>query len=774
MKNVRDLCLDGKIAVEQWFRTARHVSDLYRRKLVKGARRTTRREKRRLKVLERRSLQEYGKKSLHLALRSKPIRAKAQRILLSWSATLLSLLVVFAFLLFATQTNNWKASEVNLAAAQIIGAALALVLSLSIIPAQRAAELFSMAILRLYAKDNTLLAAFVILVGTTMISLLLGSNWLAFDSYARVSVAIQFLLIGISFDALRWFYTRTLDLLIPQSAIELVVRECNAQISQANDNADRLIRLDDAAGASLQSRSWIRATIITRSGVPRSLKYWTSQLEEFAHRFVARKDTSAVDGIVAALADIGGRYVEGRRDSVILHLDADNLFAGRLSDIEEVLNPIYESIQLIIIDAIGSANERIVRNAIVQQGTLARLAVSVTSKDGSGLQSAPLAFAAAYYLDRSVRAAEKASMIDAVLAGIESLQALLLTRDASIPTNEMKAQVQEALFELAVASYRQSDSHIVPYRSVSGLLRCMAHEIEGGDFSEIDFKDMLAQVAQLLPYEIRMDLGNRRQLMTFPPYSLGFEHSIPMLLQSVAAKVHVDNDRPWADPFSDFLEASEEIRHHYRSVCRMAFGDALLRKWIVESLLACVQIHLHLIKSPIEGTEPFLAPVFDSAEHLISWTSGFFPDSEPPAKFAATDAANGLAIMGMDALEEGWFDIARACASAISALANNSAGVKPEPYTLGDLHERLEILARAADVLGNATLSAEFRAMISRPMTILDTDWPHFLSARATRFRQLDEALGSAGRLYPRPDDPVERLHAIIVAKKRRGGTTRT
>ncbi|BAR53370.1 hypothetical protein NK6_181 [Bradyrhizobium diazoefficiens] len=609
VKNARDLCRNGKIAVEKWFRTARHFFEVYRCKLVKGAKRTKRREKRRLKVLKRRSLQEYKKQSFHLALRSKPARAKAQRLFLSWSATLLSILVMFAFLLFTTQTNNWKASEVNLAAAQIIGAALALVLSLSIIPAQRAAELFSMAILRLYAKDNALLAAFVVLVGTTMISLLLGSNFLTFDSYARVSIAIQFLLIGISFDALRRFYTRTLDLLIPQSAIELVIRECNAQIWQANANADRLIQLDDAAGASLQSRSWIRATIITKSGVPRSLKYWTSQLEEFAHRFVARKDTSAVDGIVAALVDIGGRYVEGRRDSVILHLDADNLFAGHLSDIEDVLNPIYESIQLIISDAIGSANERIVRNAIVQQGTLARLAVSVTSKDGSGLQSAPLAFAAAYYLDKSVRAAEKALMIDAVLAGIERLQALLLTRDVSVRTNEMKTQVQEALFELAVASYRQSDSHIVPYRSVSGMLRCMAHQIESGEFSETDFKGMLAQVAQLLPHEIRMDLGNRRQLMTFPPYSLGFEHSIPMLLQSVAAKVHVDNDRSWVDPFSDFLDASEEIRHHYRSICRVTFGDALLRKWIVESLLACVKVHLHLIKNPIEGTEEFLAPI---------------------------------------------------------------------------------------------------------------------------------------------------------------------
>jgi hypothetical protein len=284
---------------------------------------------------------------------------------------------------------------------------------------------------------------------------------------------------------------------------------------------------------------------------------------------------------------------------------------------------------------------------------------------------------------------------------------------------------------------------------------------------------MLARVAQLLPYEIRMDVANKRRLMTFPPYSLGFEHSIPMLLQRVAAKIHVDKERSWIDPFSDFVDASEEIRNHYRSISGMTFGDALLRKWIIDSLCACVQVHLHLLKSPIEGTEPFLAPVEDCAKYLISWTSAFFPDSQPPAKFAATEAANSLAIMGMGALEEGWVDIARACASAIGALAKNSAGVNPEPYILADLHERLEILARAADVLAKGTLGSEFRAMISRPTTIPDADWPRFLSARATRFHQLDEALASAGRLYARPDDPIECLHALTVAKKR-GDATKT
>jgi hypothetical protein len=56
-------------------------------------------------------------------------------------ATIVSVIISVLFYTIADSTDI-KASEMHLAAAQIIGAALALVLSLSIIPAQRAAEYF--------------------------------------------------------------------------------------------------------------------------------------------------------------------------------------------------------------------------------------------------------------------------------------------------------------------------------------------------------------------------------------------------------------------------------------------------------------------------------------------------------------------------------------------------------------------------------------------------------------------------------------------------------
>ena len=163
-----------------------------------------------------------------------------------WSATIVSLLIFVLFVALVQDTGSLKASEVHLTCAQVIGAAMALILSLSIIPAQRAAEAFSPAVLKLYAKDRWLVGAFLILAFTTAGSALLGTNFLP-QIDARISIGIQFLLLGISFDALRIFHGRTLDLLIPQTAIQLVIRECTKLLNRVSRVVERLTLLQALA-----------------------------------------------------------------------------------------------------------------------------------------------------------------------------------------------------------------------------------------------------------------------------------------------------------------------------------------------------------------------------------------------------------------------------------------------------------------------------------------------------------------------------------------------
>jgi hypothetical protein len=80
------------------------------------------------------------------------------------------------------------------------------------------------------------------------------------------------------------------------------------------------------------------------------------------------------------------------------------------------------------------------------------------------------------------------------------------------------------------------------------------------------------------------------------------------------------------------------------------------------------------------------------------------------------------------------------------------------------LHKRLEVLARAADALGKAQAAVDIRAMIQRPATITEADWPHFLEARQTRLRQLDRSLEERRNPYGLRDDPIFELQRIMGA----------
>jgi len=677
-----------------------------------------------------------------------------------FAATIFAIIVCVLFLLLAQDLNTLKTSEVHLTCAQVIGAALALILSLSIIPAQRAAEAFSPAILKLYAQDRWLVAAFVILAATTTLSVLLGTNFLP-RMDARISISAQLILLGISFDALRLFFGRALDLLVPQTAIQLVIRECTKLLNRVSQIVEKLARLNALASGSSAPTGASRAILFSASQVPGLLRFWIAQLDEIAHKLIARRDTSAVNEIVTAMGRIGTQYSEARRGSLILLPDFDNLFAG-VSDISDVLNPIHESIRVICEDAAKAPNELVVKQTIKTLADMTTHAMTMIHSS-NGWHKAPLAFSPCFYLGLCAGTAVQADMADALLAAVNAFQTILLSQEKDVDTAGLEAQSLESLVTLAGASYVKPNA-VWGFRAVNAMLWAARHDIEQNGYGDRStLKTVLDYARSLAPMEVAMEKAGKRMLQTFPPYDLGFGANIPVLLEMVARQVTVNAERPWIDPFLDFLKAAEDVRHHYRELSKTGFENTFLRKWVVDSLIASARVHWGLLMQPPPGTERHIDDVDESLRALISWVPAFFPEQAQSHGFHITEAADSLARLGISLLEHDRTESAQGCASAIADLATNSAKLRPEPFALADLHERLEVLARAADALGKAQAAVDIRAMIQRPATVTDADWPHFLEARQTRLWQLDRSLQEwrRNRYGPR-DDAVAELQRLL------------
>jgi hypothetical protein len=296
------------------------------------------------------------------------------------------------------------------------------------------------------------------------------------------------------------------------------------------------------------------------------------------------------------------------------------------------------------------------------------------------------------------------------------------------------------------------------------MLLTARHDIELHGYRAVSTLEKVLEYARFLaPLEIAMEKTNKRRLQVFPLYDLSFEASLPALFEMVARRVAVDAERPRINPFHEFLEVAEDVRHHYRELSKTNFENTLAQKWVVESLMAAARVHWGLMMQPPAGTEGHIGEVDGALRWLISWLPGFFPEQNQPPRFHITEAADSLACLGISLLEHDRIETAEACASAIAALATNTAAQHPEPYILADLHERLEILARAAEALGKGPAAIRIRAMIRRPATVNDADWPRYLEARENRLWQLDRSLQERRDRYAAiRDDPIFELQRVL------------
>jgi hypothetical protein len=309
-----------------------------------------------------------------------------------YPATLIGLTAGTAFFFSAPDeffsSNAIKSSEVHLAVAGIAGTALALMFSLAIIPAQRAVDAFSTAILKLYARDKTILLVFLLISLIGVVSVLMGTGW-AFSISTRYTLAIQILFLGVTLDAIRHFYIRALQLLDPVIALSLVKQECSLRINKTGSEVERSVRVGKLIHGKDADERFLRFRYHSQSNLQIWLQQWTGQLNEFAAKSLLRRDTLAAKSVVRTVADIGARYTEMRRSSVIILPDRMNPFGGT-SDVSSLLDNVCENIRQICEDAATQRNEAVVQQCCSSLSELTAHSMTITHV--SPVTRAPLAF----------------------------------------------------------------------------------------------------------------------------------------------------------------------------------------------------------------------------------------------------------------------------------------------------------------------------------------------------------------------------------------------
>lgn len=232
----------------------------------------------------------------------------------------------------------------------IIGTMLALVLSLSIIPIQRATEVFTPSIINAYKTDRVTLFIFSLLILFCVGSFTFGVDGITGVPTSKV-FPLAILCLATSLDLLRWHHRRVTALLTSDFAVKRILKVSTAYIRKLHRQITKLARIQfrllPDEKQNEQSQELLQSAIYqAHPHHMEILKHQSDEIAEIIHKAIAREETNTAKSGITALVSIANSYLRSRKTNLMLIPSEQALFLVFESDVDSVLTTIYEHLQV--------------------------------------------------------------------------------------------------------------------------------------------------------------------------------------------------------------------------------------------------------------------------------------------------------------------------------------------------------------------------------------------------------------------------------------------
>jgi predicted membrane protein DUF2254 len=652
------------------------------------------------------------------------------------------------------------------------GTILALVLTLSIIPIQRAAEVWSPSIVRLYRRDPVTYVTFVGLGVFCVASFLLAVKG-AFPGPVSVVLALSLAVLGVSLDILRWYHGHICRLLDPVHAVGLASKEAKKTIGRIQYQVTRIARLQhqllDAEQQRGVSVETLEATIYPRiQGYP-AVNSWVNDLAEVGIKAVARGEKLLAKTAVLAIADLTNCYLSSRRHNLTLRPAPEAMFLATTSDVSVVTDRAYEALQDVSRVAVTQGDEatairvseafQAIANHTAHLGALA-------FREGT----APLTFAPIYYTSACIKYAQSKGLDEVVFQSAGLLSKVAETAPKNIAETDIHVPVIDALAEVALYFYGKR-SHGLAEEVNGHYFRILAQLLNRQDYFFKDvLRHVLSKMEMLAPLAIISESMAGRLTMVHPlgmAYGLVNPGSLGYLFEQAAAILpKLDVEREWINPYHDLIDFADIIRDHLR---RMAegneFGESFLIWDISQSIKHISKVITRVVDEPLRRDHDDEAELIEKLCSILAFYWVAFHDKKKVNGRRADDCCESLMFIGLQFFEREHPEVLSTCISNIRSIVESYCEIAQpaELYTIGDLLAHLWGVRMALVARHNDALIHEVdRALMTKPRGFSDDLWEAAQEAIMRRRQQLEERLAERDDRFGRPDSGEVLLRRIL------------
>jgi len=631
------------------------------------------------------------------------------------------------------------------------GTILALVLTLSIIPVQRAADVWSPSIIRLYRRDKLTHFTFIILGIFCVANFLLSVTGLVGISSSVVLVT-AIVVLGLSLDLLRWYHRHICQLLDPAYAVETVTKYARQSIDRIQKSAIHVAKIQYRALTSEQQKevnvSDIESIVYPQMpGYPRSINYWIHDIGEIASKGAARGEKYLASAAILSIREIVIYFVSARKDNLILYPSPDALFLASESDIKVVINQAYEVLQDINRIAVGNGDESTsLRISEAFQG----IAVHFENMPARNIRpnTSPLAAQPIAYMMSCVKYAQEKGLDEIPFQSAEILAKISLAAPKDITLTDVHIPVIDGIQRISINFYVKRDAvfaeHVVGHPMV-----ILDHLL---DKEDSHYRELLRHVLDNLEILAPLAVANEKlqgKLNLPSPmgkaYGLSNPQSLGYLFSKATKLIKIDEERQWINPYHELVEILDVYWRHFRRLGeQIEFGESFLLREVTLLIKHIAAVIQHLISQPVRPDRGDEQELVDKLRWLLSFFWVAFHKKKTVNQHRADEACDVLVYTGLLFFECGYPDVLKTAASHIRSIIGSYTKTtsSPDEYALGDMYAHLWCLRRLANERSNAQYTQLIDEILSnKPEALTDEQWKQSQRAIELRRQQLEERL---------------------------------
>ena len=653
------------------------------------------------------------------------------------------------------------------------GTILALVLTLSLIPIQRAGEVWSPSIVRLYRRDPVTYVTFVALGVFCAASFLLSVRGLA-GMPVSIVLAFSLAILGISLDMLRWYHSHVCQLLDPTHAVDLALKHVKRAIDDTKALVTRVARLQHQLLSSAQQSRFsvedIEGTVYPRiPGYPNSVNSWVNDLTEIAIKAVARSEKLLAKAAVFALAELTIHYLSSRKHNLTLTPAPEAMLLAMTSDVNVVTDRAYEALQEVSRAAVAQNDES---TAIRVSEAYQAVAIHTANLGARAFRehTAPLTFGPIYYALACIKYAQTKSLDEVIFQTAAILSRVATSAPKDIPETDIHIPVMDGIYDITAYLYAKRNFGLA--EEVNGhQFTILTHMLERQDYY---FKDALRHVLEkielLAPLALINETMAGRLSIVHPlgkAYGLINPNSLGYLIAKAAETLpRIQADRDWLNPYRDLVDIADIVSDHLRKIAENnEFGESFLI-WEIDHLIKHIAVVIaRLIDQPLRPDHDYERELVDKFLWILAIYWVAFKGKKSVSKQRADDCGESMVFIGALFFVRGYPEVLRSCISNIRSILGSYCEIAqpPDYYTIGDLLAHLWAIRMLLVARNNAALTQEAdQALATKPAALSDEQWQAAQHAIALRRGQLEERLAKRDDRLQRPQSAEALLRGLL------------